>query len=223
MRKNGIKTALSALALSALFFAFGEKVSAQNESGSVWVSPFVGMSALNSGNNVIEHYACDAKILNSYSFGYELGYNFSKLYMFFGLEEEYTEAGKDNLSLNMQTTNVSFNLAYPLWQNNSQSFSLDLRLGLGMYNGKIEYAKEINENTPPVQEIAKQKYNLFLPVGLSLNLFKTNTSAAKINLLYRHSFDTGTTKHFGSDAKLPDYAFNKLGSLYITVGYTFGI
>lgn len=198
-------------------------LSAQNENGNVWVSPFVGMSALNGGNDVIDKFGCDANVLNSYSLGYELGYDFGKLYMFFGLEEEYTDLAKDDVSLGIKTTNVNVNLAYPLWRNNSQRFSLDFRLGVGMYNSNIEYAKETVENVPPVQSIVKQKYNLYLPVGLSFNLFKSGSSAAKINVLYRHSFDTGTTKFFGSDSKLSDYAFNKLGSLYITVGYTFGI
>lgn len=198
-------------------------LSAQNESGNVWVSPFVGMSALNGDNDVIDKFGCDANVLNSYSLGYELGYDFGKLYMFFGLEEEYTDLAKDDVSLGIKTTNVNVNLAYPLWRSNSQRFSLDFRLGVGMYNSNIEYAKEAVENVPPVQSIVKQKYNLYLPVGLSFNLFKSGSSAAKINVLYRHSFDTGTTKFFGSDSKLSDYAFNKLGSLYITVGYTFGI
>lgn len=198
-------------------------LSAQNESGNVWVSPFVGMSALNGDNDVIDKFGCDANVLNSYSLGYELGYDFGKLYMFFGLEEEYTDLAKDDVSLGIKTTNVNVNLAYPLWRSNSQRFSLDFRLGVGMYNSNIEYAKETVENVPPVQSIVKQKYNLYLPVGLSFNLFKSGSSAAKINVLYRHSFDTGTTKFFGSDSKLSDYAFNKLGSLYITVGYTFGI
>lgn len=198
-------------------------LSAQNESGNVWVSPFVGMSALNGDNDVIDKFGCDANVLNSYSLGYELGYDFGKLYMFFGLEEEYTDLAKDDVSLGIKTTNVNVNLAYPLWRSNSQRFSLDFRLGVGMYNSNIEYAKEAVENIPPVQSIVKQKYNLYLPVGLSFNLFKSGSSSAKINVLYRHSFDTGTTKFFGSDSKLSDYAFNKLGSLYITVGYTFGI
>ena len=198
-------------------------LSAQNERGNVWVSPFVGMSALNGDNDVIDKFGCDANVLNSYSLGYELGYDFGKLYMFFGLEEEYTDLAKDDVSLGIKTTNVNVNLAYPLWRSNSQRFSLDFRLGVGMYNSNIEYAKETVENVPPVQSIVKQKYNLYLPVGLSFNLFKSGSSAAKINVLYRHSFDTGTTKFFGSDSKLSDYAFNKLGSLYITVGYTFGI
>lgn len=198
-------------------------LSAQNESGNVWVSPFVGMSALNGDNDVIDKFGCDANVLNSYSLGYELGYDFGKLYMFFGLEEEYTDLAKDDVSLGIKTTNVNINLAYPLWRSNSQRFSLDFRLGVGMYNSNIEYAKEAVENVPPVQSIVKQKYNLYLPLGLSFNLFKSGSSSAKINVLYRHSFDTGTTKFFGSDSKLSDYAFNKLGSLYITVGYTFGI
>lgn len=223
MKRKSIKTALCAVALSSMTFFFQGEASAQNKSGNVWVSPFVGMSALNSGNDVIDKFGCDANVLNSYSLGYELGYDFGKLYMFFGLEEEYTDLAKDDVSLGIKTTNVNINLAYPLWRSNSQRFSLDFRLGVGMYNSNIEYAKEAVENIPPVQSIVKQKYNLYLPVGLSFNLFKSGSSSAKINVLYRHSFDTGTTKFFGSDSKLSDYAFNKLGSLYITVGYTFGI
>lgn len=223
MKRKGIKTALCAVALSSMAFFFQREASAQNESGNVWVSPFVGMSALNGDNDVIDKFGCDANVLNSYSLGYELGYDFGKLYMFFGLEEEYTDLAKDDVSLGIKTTNVNVNLAYPLWRSNSQRFSLDFRLGVGMYNSNIEYAKETVENVPPVQSIVKQKYNLYLPVGLSFNLFKSGSSSAKINVLYRHSFDTGTTKFFGSDSKLSDYAFNKLGSLYITVGYTFGI
>ncbi len=223
MKRNSIKTALYAVALSSMAFFFQGEASAQNESLNVWVSPFIGMSALNGGNDVIEKYGCDAKVLNSYSLGYELGYDFGKLYMFFGLEEEYTDLAKNDVSLDIKTTNVNVNLAYPLWRSNSQRFSLDFRLGVGMYNSEIEYAKEVVGNIRPFQSIVKQKYNLYLPVGFSFNLFKSNNSAAKINLLYRHSFDTGTTKYFGSDSKLSDYPFNKLGSLYITVGYTFGI
>lgn len=223
MKRKGIKTALCAVALSSMAFFFHGEAAAQNESGNVWVSPFVGMSALNGDNDVIDKFGCDANVLNSYSLGYELGYDFGKLYMFFGLEEEYTDLAKDDVSLGIKTTNVNINLAYPLWRSNSQRFSLDFRLGVGMYNSNIEYAKEAVENVLPVQSIVKQKYNLYLPVGLSFNLFKSGSSAAKINVLYRHSFDTGTTKFFGSDSKLSDYAFNKLGSLYITVGYTFGI
>ena len=223
MKRKSIKTASCAVALSSMTFFFQGEASAQNESGNVWVSPFVGMSALNGDNDVIDKFGCDANVLNSYNLGYELGYDFGKLYMFFGLEEEYTDLAKDDVSLGIKTTNVNVNLAYPLWRSNSQRFSLDFRLGVGMYNSNIEYAKETVENVPPVQSIVKQKYNLYLPVGLSFNLFKSGSSSAKINVLYRHSFDTGTTKYFGSDSKLSDYAFNKLGSLYITVGYTFGI
>lgn len=205
-----------------LSIVFVQVVVAQRESGSVWVTPFVSTSLLNNGNDMIDYYGCDAKVLNSAGWGYELGYNFNRLYMFLSIGEEFTNLSKNDVSLDIKTWDLSYNFAYPLWRSNSQRFSMDLRLGIGLYNSNIDYAKEIS-NLKPINEIVKQRYNLYLPVGVSFNLYQNSRSCAKINLLYRHSFDTGNTKYFGSDKKISDFPLNKLGSLQITVGYTIGI
>lgn len=199
------------------------KVFAQRESGNVWASPLVSVSFINGGNDVIDYYGMESNFVNSFSWGLDLGYDFSKMYMFLSMEGEgSTSLDKNNSTLKIKTTNASFNFAYPLWQTKSQSFSIDFRLGVGFYNTEIDYAKEVND-IRPLHESIEQNYNLFIPVGLTFNLFKTNQTIVRLSCLYRHSFDTGTTKYFGSEKKDSDYPFNKLGSLSLTLGCAIGI
>lgn len=207
----------------SLCFIIQGKVFAQRESGNVWASPMISISSLNGGNDVIDYYGMEANVINSFAWGFDLGYDFNKMYMFISIEEEgSTSLDKNNSTLKIKTTNASLNFAYPLWQTKSQKFSLDFRLGVGLYNTEIDYAKETN-NIKPLHESVEQNYNLFLPVGLTLNLFKTNKTIVRLSCFYRHSFDTGTTKYFGSDKKDSNYPFNELGSLSLNLGCAFGI
>ncbi|MDO5759774.1 MAG: hypothetical protein Q4Q06_01960 [Bacteroidota bacterium] len=208
-------------------------VFAQREKGNVWASPLVGASLFNDNNKVIEFYDCEANVVNSFSWGFNLGYDFSKSYIFLSLEEEGTRLDADNdISLKIKTTNISFNFAYPLWQSKSQKFSVDFRLGVGIYNTDILFAQEKEFVATPmytgtttilINQSIEQNYNLFIPVGLTVNLFKLNNTSVMFSCLYRHSFDIGRTKVFGSDKKNTDYAFNKLGSLYLNLGCAIGI
>lgn len=198
------------------------KVFAQRENGNIWASIIISASSLNGGNDVIDYYGMDAKFINSIAWGFDFGYDFNKMYMFVSGEEETSNLDKDNSTLRIKTNTASFNVAYPLWQTKSQSFSIDFRLGVGIYGSDISYAKETN-NIKPLYESIDQNYNLFVPVGLTFNLFKTNKNIVRLSCLYRHSFDTGTTKYFGSEKKDSNYPFNKLGSLSLTLGCAFGI
>ena len=133
-------------------------------------------------------------------------------------------------NLDILSTSIGINAAYKFWKSHSSWFSMDFRLGFGFYGSKITYA---NSNpVPPTTEpmaygvfnsVANQDFNLYLPVGFSFNLFEFDNSKAVIHLVYRHSFDTGTTRIFGGNDKLSDYPFNKLNSLYVSVGYTFAL
>lgn len=96
------------------------KVFAQRESGNVWASPLVSVSFINGGNDVIDYYGMESNFVNSFSWGLDLGYDFSKMYMFLSMEGEWsTSLDKDNSTLKIKTTNASFNFAYPLWQTKS--------------------------------------------------------------------------------------------------------
>ncbi len=218
-----MKKLLSILIISLCVLFIQGNVFAQRESGNAWASPMISISYLNGGNDVVDYYGMEANVINSFAWGFDLGYDFNKMYMFISIEEENTNLDKDNQTLKIKTNNASLNFAYPLWQTKSQKFSLDFRLGVGVYGADISYAKEIAGNTRPLNESIKQNYNLFLPVGLTLNLFKTNKTIVRLSCLYRHSFDTGTTKYFGSDKKNSNYPFNKLGSLSLNLGCAFGI
>lgn len=218
-----MKKLLSILIISLCVLFIQGNVFAQRESGNAWASPMISISYLNGGNDVVDYYGMEANVINSFAWGFDLGYDFNKMYMFISIEEENTNLDKDNQTLKIKTNNASLNFACPLWQTKSQKFSLDFRLGVGVYGADISYAKEIAGNTRPLNESIKQNYNLFLPVGLTLNLFKTNKTIVRLSCLYRHSFDTGTTKYFGSDKKNSNYPFNKLGSLSLNLGCAFGI
>lgn len=215
------------IVLATMFFMMGQYGFAQK--GAVWVNPFVGISCLNVDNSVFKTYGCDKDAVVSSTIGFDLGYNIiDRLSVFVNLEAEDTYVEKFENSLDIESANIGINAAYKFWKSSSSRFSMDFRLGLGIYSSKITYA---NSNpVPPATEpmaygvfnsVANQDFNLYLPVGFSFNMFETSNSTARINLLYRHSFDTGTTRIFGGNDKLSDYPFHKLNSLYVNVGYTF--
>lgn len=114
----------------SLCFVMQGKVFAQRESGNVWASPMISISSLNGGNDVIDYYGMEANVINSFAWGFDLGYDFNKMYMFISIEEEgSTSLDKNNSTLKIKTTNASLNFAYPLWQTKSQKFSIDFRFG----------------------------------------------------------------------------------------------
>lgn len=217
------------IVLATMFFMMGQYGFAQK--GAVWVNPFIGISYLNVDNSVFKTYGCDKDAVVSSFVGYDLGYNITdrfSVFFDFGLESVGLEKFEHNLDI--LSTSIGINAAYKFWKSHSSWFSMDFRLGFGFYGSKITYA---NSNpVPPTTEpmaygvfnsVANQDFNLYLPVGFSFNLFEFDNSKAVIHLVYRHSFDTGTTRIFGGNDKLSDYPFNKLNSLYVSVGYTFAL
>lgn len=185
-----------------------------------WVSPYVGLSTLNNDNKVADLYGGKSNVLNSCSAGFELGYTFNNLYLFVSVEDEFVNMSDDDVCIESSVNSVAINAGYPIWKIGSNGCSLDARIGFGLYNSKIEKAdKVIALGT----EIVKQNYNLFIPVGLTLNVPVSTGINSRMSLLYRQSIETGSSKYFGTDEPYNNYPFNKLGSLYFSIGFTFGI
>lgn len=190
------------------------------QKNEVWVSPYVGLSTLNNDNKVADLYGGKSNVLNSCSAGFELGYTFNNLYLFVSVEDEFVNMSDDDVCIESSVNSVAINAGYPIWKIGSNGCSLDARIGFGLYNSKIEKAdKVIALGT----EIVKQNYNLFIPVGLTLNVPVSTGINSRMSLLYRQSIETGSSKYFGTDEPYNNYPFNKLGSLYFSIGFTFGI
>ena len=190
------------------------------QKNEVWVSPYVGLSTLNNDNKVADLYGGKSNVLNSCSAGFELGYTFNNLYLFVSVEDEFVNMSDDDVCIESSVNSVAINAGYPIWKIGSNGCFLDARIGFGLYNSKIEKAyKVIALGT----EIVKQNYNLFIPVGLTLNVPVSTGINSRMSLLYRQSIETGSSKYFGTDEPYNNYPFNKLGSLYFSIGFTFGI
>ena len=185
-----------------------------------WVSPYVGLSTLNNDNKVADLYGGQSKVLNSWSAGFELGYTFNNLYLFVSVEDEFVNMSDDDVCIESSVNSVAINAGYPIWKIGSNGCSLDARIGFGLYNSKIEKANKV---IALGTEIVKQNYNLFIPVGLTLNVPVSTGINSRMSLLYRQSIETGSSKYFGTDEPYNNYPFNKLGSLYFSIGFTFGI
>lgn len=189
-----------------------------------WVSPYVGLSTLNNDNKVADLYGGQSKVLNSWSMGYELGYRFGNNLSFFtSIAEENADMSKDSRCLKTKATTIELNFAYPIviFGKNAACF-IEARIGVGVYNDRIETTK-IVADLPTETSIVQQNYNLMIPMGLSLNVPIRNHVFFKSNLLYRYSIDTGKSKFFGGSSAISDYPFDKLGSLYLTIGLGVGI
>lgn len=198
-------------------------IAQQSEKGEVWASPMAGISTLNGDSKVCDRYGVDANALSSYSGGFELGYNFSKsAYMFFTLEDERASMSEQNKHFELNSINASYNFAYTFLRSSNGRFDIGARVGVGVYNSRINFASELLD-VPVETKIVTQNWNVYLPVGLTFESKFTENSKLRVSLLYRHSFDTGTSKNFGVEKTISDYPFNKLSSFYLTVGYTFGI
>ena len=206
---------LCAFAFIALI---GECLFAQKN--EVWVSPYVGLSTLNNDNKVADLYGGKSNVLNSCSAGFELGYTFNNLYLFVSVEDEFVNMSDDDVCIESSVNSVAINAGYPIWKIGSNGCSLDARIGFGLYNSKIEKANKV---IALGTEIVKQNYNLFIPVGLTLNVPVSTGINSRMSLLYRQSIETGSSKYFGTDEPYNNYPFNKLGSLYFSIGFTFGI
>lgn len=185
-----------------------------------WVSPYVGLSTLNNDNKVADLYGGKSNVLNSCSAGFELGYTFNNLYLFVSVEDEFVNMSDDDVCIESSVNSVAINAGYPIWKIGSNGCSLDARIGFGLYNSKIEKANKV---IALGTEIVKQNYNLFIPVGLTLNVPVSTGINSRMSLLYRQSIETGSSKYFGTDEPYNNYPFNKLGSLYFSIGFTFGI
>lgn len=214
-----MKTMAVAVLLTLASFC---SIAQQSEKGEVWASPMAGVSTLNGNNKVLKHCKMDANAISSGVAGFELGYNFTRAYMFFSLEEEVSSMSDDISRLKINSTNVSVNFAYPVWRSAARKYSFDVRVGVGMYNSEMTFATTA-WNIPVGTEVVEQRYNMFVPVGLTFVSKFTEDSKLRVSLIYRHSFDTGTNKLFGAFDMDSDYPLNKLSSLYLTVGYSFGI
>lgn len=209
------------LFICAFIALIGGCLFAQENGG--WVSPYVGLSTLNNDNKVADFYGGQSKVLNSCSMGYELGYRFGYLSSFISIAEENTDMSKDSRCLKTKATTIELNFAYPIviFGKNASCF-IEARIGVGVYNDRIETTK-IVADLPIETSIVQQNYNLMIPVGLSLNVPIRNHVFFKSNLLYRYSIDTGKSKFFGGSSAISDYPFDKLGSLYLTIGLGIGI
>lgn len=190
------------------------------QKNEVWVSPYVGLSTLNNDNKVADLYGGKSNVLNSCSAGFELGYTFNNLYLFVSVEDEFVNMSDDDVCIESSVNSVAINAGYPIWKIGSNGCSLDARIGFGLYNSKIEKANKV---IALGTEIVKQNYNLFIPVGLTLNVPISTGINSRMSLLYRQSIETGSSKYFGTDEPYNNYPFNKLGSLYFSIGFTFGI
>lgn len=190
------------------------------QKNEVWVSPYVGLSTLNNDNKVADLYGGKSNVLNSCSAGFELGYTFNNLYLFVSVEDEFVNMSDDDVCIESSVNSVAINAGYPIWKIGSNGCSLDARIGFGLYNSKIEKANKV---IALGTEIVKQNYNLFIPVGLTLNVPVSTGINSRMSLLYRQSIETGSSKYFGTDEPYNNYPFNKLGSLYFSIGFTFGI
>ena len=190
------------------------------QKNEVWVSPYVGLSTLNNDNKVADLYGGKSNVLNSCSAGFELGYTFNNLYLFVSVEDEFVNMSDDDVCIESSVNSVAINAGYPIWKIGSNGCSLDARIGFGLYNSKIEKANKV---IALGTEIVKQNYNLFIPVGLTLNVPVSTGINSRMSLLYRQSIETGSSKYFGTDESYNNYPFNKLGSLYFSIGFTFGI
>ena len=190
------------------------------QENGVWVSPYVGLSTLNNDNKVADLYGGKSNVLNSCSAGFELGYTFNNLYLFVSVEDEFVNMSDDDVCIESSVNSVAINAGYPIWKIGSNGCSLDARIGFGLYNSKIEKANKV---IALGTEIVKQNYNLFIPVGLTLNVPVSTGINSRMSLLYRQSIETGSSKYFGTDEPYNNYPFNKLGSLYFSIGFTFGI
>lgn len=202
----------------AFFALIGGCLFAQKN--EVWVSPYVGLSTLNNDNKVADLYGGKSNVLNSCSAGFELGYTFNNLYLFVSVEDEFVNMSDDDVCIESSVNSVAINAGYPIWKIGSNGCSLDARIGFGLYNSKIEKANKV---IALGTEIVKQNYNLFIPVGLTLNVPVSTGINSRMSLLYRQSIETGSSKYFGTDEPYNNYPFNKLGSLYFSIGFTFGI
>lgn len=213
-----LKKKLCAFAFIALI---GGCLFAQENGG--WVSPYVGLSTLNNDSKVADFYGGQSKVLNSWSMGYELGYRFGYLSSFISIAEESADMSKDSRCLKTKATTIELNFAYPIVIfGKNASCVIEARVGVGVYNDRIETTK-IVAGVPTETSIVQQNYNLMIPVGLSLNVPIRNHVFFKSNLLYRYSIDTGKSKFFGGSSAISDYPFDKLGSLYLTIGLGIGI
>ena len=190
------------------------------QKNEVWVSPYVGLSTLNNDNKVADLYGGKSNVLNSCSAGFELGYTFNNLYLFVSVEDEFVNMSDDDVCIESSVNSGTINAGYPIWKIGSNGCSLDARIGFGLYNSKIEKANKV---IALGTEIVKQNYNLFIPVGLTLNVPVSTGINSRMSLLYRQSIETGSSKYFGTDEPYNNYPFNKLGSLYFSIGFTFGI
>lgn len=190
------------------------------QKNEVWVSPYVGLSTLNNDNKVADLYGGKSNVLNSCSAGFELGYTFNNLYLFVSVEDEFVNMSDDDVCIESSVNSVAISAGYPIWKIGSNGCSLDARIGFGLYNSKIEKANKV---IALGTEIVKQNYNLFIPVGLTLNVPVSTGINSRMSLLYRQSIETGSSKYFGTDEPYNNYPFNKLGSLYFSIGFTFGI
>lgn len=181
-----------------------------------WFTLQVGTSMVAPDNNVKTELGLEKDFGIAGVLGFEFGFTYKNLDVFIDISEEEAFFKSNDRSLKTESMNISLNFAYPFYKNDRYAFAAEL--GLGTFLNDIKYGGGLVFNNL----IYDQKYNLYIPAGVSMRIKQGESHSVKMGLYYRHSIETGSTKLFGGD-KVDNFPLYKLNSLLFKIGYVFAI
>ncbi|MDR1005588.1 MAG: outer membrane beta-barrel protein [Bacteroidales bacterium] len=185
-----------------------------------WAGINGGISTLNTNKNLMNYLAMDKKPAINGIYGVDWGATFKNnldLILSIGIESSLKQF--NNKTIQIDVASMSLDAAYPFLI--KDPISLYGRIGFGLYHNFIQFGDNTNGIVHNLN--FAQRFNLFIPVGLTLKMLSSKQVSSVISLLYRYSINTGITKQFGSGSKIADFPFVKLNGLLLTIGLRFGI
>lgn len=188
-----------------------------------WLTPQVGTSILAQDNKVKTKLGLEEEFSIAGIYGFEFGCTYKNLDMFFDFAEEHSSFKSNDKTLGITSLTTSINFAYPFYKTEKIVFSA--RLGFGCFINDIKFGGKVNVVgliDPFINSIYKQKYNIYIPIGISMQIKQSENHSVKMGLYYRQSIETGGTKLFGGDS-VKDFPLHKLNALVFNIGYTFRI
>jgi hypothetical protein len=186
-----------------------------------WFNINFGISSLNMNKDLMNHLSMNKKPEISGIVGVDFGATFkNNLELFLNMSLEGASKQFNNKTIQIDVDAISLNVAYPFLR--KDKFSLYGRVGFGWYDNYIQFGEEVASGLVYNLDFI-QRFNLFVPIGLTLKMPFSQRTSTMISLIYRYSIDTGITKQFGSDIKFTNFPFIKLNGFVLNIGYSHSI
>ncbi|MDR0790478.1 MAG: hypothetical protein LBO06_06755 [Bacteroidales bacterium] len=187
-----------------------------------WNSVNLSGSCISFNNKLKESYDINKIPLASLGIGYQYGWTINKFDIVLDGRFENSLISNDK-ALSISYPSFSLNFGYAIIKQND--VLLLGHIGAGIYSSYLIYGEDTDINSVLGARLStsmiRQGLNLFIPIGITGKVAFNEKLTMSMDLSYRYSICTGSSKAFGSSTKINDLPDVKLNGLSLTIGWEF--